>query len=60
MFRHLAALLASLLPDAQQFEVPAASHAMHLQNSDALNAGVLAFLSNHTEAGTSGPSVQRG
>ena len=44
MFRRLAALLASLLPNGQRLTVPQASHAMHLQNPDALNAGLLAFL----------------
>jgi pimeloyl-ACP methyl ester carboxylesterase len=43
MFRHLAALLSSLLPNAQRLTVPAACHAMHLQNAEDLNAGLLAF-----------------
>jgi pimeloyl-ACP methyl ester carboxylesterase len=44
MFRHLAALLTSLLPNARSLDVPAASHVMHLENPDALNAGLLQFL----------------
>jgi pimeloyl-ACP methyl ester carboxylesterase len=43
-FRRLAALLAGLLPNSQTLDVPAASHAMHLQNPQAVNAGLLSFL----------------
>jgi pimeloyl-ACP methyl ester carboxylesterase len=46
MFRRLAALLAALLPDSRTLEVPSASHAMHLENPAALNAGLLRFLAS--------------
>lgn len=42
--RRLAGRLASLLPHSSRLEVPNASHAMHFQNPDFLNAGLLRFL----------------
>jgi pimeloyl-ACP methyl ester carboxylesterase len=48
----LSALLASLLPNAQRLDVPGASHAMHLQNPDVLNTGLIGFLSGHRLPGT--------
>ena len=42
--RQLARLLASLLPDSRELEVPAASHAMHFQNPTVVNAGLIQFL----------------
>jgi pimeloyl-ACP methyl ester carboxylesterase len=46
MFQRLAALLATLLPDSRRLEVPFASHAMHVENPVALNAGLLSFLAS--------------
>lgn len=43
-FRRVAAVLASLLPHSDTFVVPSASHAMHVENPDALNAALLNFL----------------
>jgi pimeloyl-ACP methyl ester carboxylesterase len=42
--RRLAALLASLLPNARRLDVPGASHLMHLQNAAAFNARLQGFL----------------
>ena len=49
MFRRLAELLASLLPNSRTLEVPAASHAMHVENPTAVNDAVLRFLAEVTE-----------
>ena len=46
MFRRLAELLASLIPSSRRLEIPSASHAMHLSNPGALNAGLLQFLAH--------------
>jgi pimeloyl-ACP methyl ester carboxylesterase len=46
IFRRLAALLAALLPDSRNLEVPSASHVMHVENPAALNAGLLSFLAS--------------
>jgi pimeloyl-ACP methyl ester carboxylesterase len=42
--RRMAALLRSLLPNSSSFEVPSASHVMHLENPTALNPVLLRFL----------------
>ena len=44
MFRHLAALLTSLLPDDRWLVVPAASHLMHVENPAVINANLRRFL----------------
>jgi pimeloyl-ACP methyl ester carboxylesterase len=49
MFRRLAGLLASLLPNSRTLNVPAASHAMHVENPTAVNDAVLRFLASVTE-----------
>ena len=49
MFRRLAALLAALLPNSRTVDVPAASHAMHLENPAALNDALVRFLAEATE-----------
>jgi pimeloyl-ACP methyl ester carboxylesterase len=48
MFGRLASLLASLLPNSHTLTVPAASHAMHVENPTAVNDAVLRFLANVT------------
>lgn len=48
MFGRLASLLASLLPNSHTLNVPAASHAMHVENPAAVNDAVLRFLANVT------------
>ena len=45
--RRLAGLLAALLPNSRRLDIPSASHAMHVQNPDAVNAGVLRFLTEN-------------
>ena len=42
--RRMATLLASLLPNSSSFEVPSASHVMHLENPAAFNPALLRFL----------------
>lgn len=49
MFRRLAGLLASLLPNSRTLDVPAASHAMHVENPAAVNDALLRFLAEVTE-----------
>jgi pimeloyl-ACP methyl ester carboxylesterase len=49
MFRRLAGLLATLLPNGRKVTVPAASHMMHIQNPAAVNAAALRFLTEVTE-----------
>ena len=49
MFRRLAELLAALLPNSRTLEVPAASHAMHVENPTAVNDPLLRFLASVTE-----------
>lgn len=49
IFRRLAELLASLLPNSRTRDVPAASHAMHLENPTAVNDAILRFLAEVTE-----------
>jgi pimeloyl-ACP methyl ester carboxylesterase len=49
IFRRLAGLLASLLPNSRTVNVPTASHAMHCQNPTAVNDAVLRFLANVTD-----------
>jgi pimeloyl-ACP methyl ester carboxylesterase len=44
IFRRLCAVLAGLLPNGQRLDVPNASHLMHLENPDAVNASILRFL----------------
>lgn len=44
LFRRLADLVASLLPNSRRLDIPSASHAMHLQNPAAVNTGLLRFL----------------
>jgi len=48
MFRQITDRLHRLLPHAERIEVPAASHAMHMENAPAYNAMVLEFLSRHS------------
>jgi pimeloyl-ACP methyl ester carboxylesterase len=60
LLHRLAALLASMLPNVGRLEVPAASHLMHLDNPDVLNAGLLRFLCeqsdpNESTSGLSAP-----
>jgi len=43
VLRRLAKLLAELLPNSRRLEVPSASHFMHLENPDPVNAGLLRF-----------------
>ena len=43
VLRRLAQLLAAQLPNSRRLEVPSASHFMHLDNPDAVNAGMLRF-----------------
>jgi pimeloyl-ACP methyl ester carboxylesterase len=43
VLRQLAEFLAALLPNSRRLEVPSASHFMHLENPDAVNAAVLRF-----------------
>ena len=43
VLRRLAELLAAQLPNSRRLEVPSASHFMHLDNPDAVNAGMLRF-----------------
>ncbi len=45
--RRLAELLANLLPNAEQLDIPDATHAMHLQNPDGFHRGLLRFLAAH-------------
>ena len=45
----LAELLAALLPNSQRLEVPSASHFMHLENPNAVNAGLLRFFAQVKE-----------
>ena len=45
--RRLAGLLAALLPNSRRLDIPSASHAMHIQNPAAVNAGVLRFLTEN-------------
>ena len=47
--RRLAELLAGLLPHSRSLEVPGASHAMHVENPDAVNAALLRFFAEITE-----------
>ena len=47
--RRLAELLAGLLPNSRRLEVPSASHVMHVENPDAVNAALLRFLAEITE-----------
>jgi pimeloyl-ACP methyl ester carboxylesterase len=49
MFKRLAGLLAGLLPNGRILTVPAASHAMHVQNPTAVNDALLRFLAEVTE-----------
>lgn len=49
MFRRLAELLASLLPNSRTVEVPAASHAMHVENPTVVNDALLRFLASVTK-----------
>jgi pimeloyl-ACP methyl ester carboxylesterase len=49
MFRRLAGLLVSLLPNGRILTVPAASHAMHVQNPAAINDALLRFLAGVTQ-----------
>jgi pimeloyl-ACP methyl ester carboxylesterase len=49
MFRRLAGLLASLLPNSRRLEVSQASHAMHFQNPAEVNEGLLRFLADITD-----------
>ena len=49
MFRRLAELLASLLPNSRTVEVPAASHAMHVENPTVVNDALLRFLASVTD-----------
>lgn len=44
MFRRLCGALARLLPNSQLVDVPDASHLMHLENPDAVNARLMRFL----------------
>ena len=44
MFRRMAGLLASLLPESRRLEVPNASHVMHVENPAVVNAEILRFL----------------
>lgn len=46
----LTAVLEQLLPAAERFEIPAASHAMHEENAAAVNAAVLRFLDRRRNA----------
>ena len=46
IFRRLAELLASLLPNSRTLDVPAASHVMHVENPTAVNDALLRFLAN--------------
>jgi pimeloyl-ACP methyl ester carboxylesterase len=48
MFARLSSLLASLLPNSDTLNVPAASHAMHAENPTAVNDAVMRFLANVT------------
>ncbi len=45
--RRLAGLLAALLPNSRRLDIPSASHVMHVENPDAVNAGVLRFLTEN-------------
>jgi len=47
--RRLAGLLAALLPNSRQLDIPSASHVMHVENPAALNAGLLRFLTDVAE-----------
>lgn len=47
MFGRVTDELARVLPDAERAAIPAASHGMHRQNTEAFNAAVLAFLATH-------------
>lgn len=49
MFRRLAGLLAALLPNGQTLDVPAASHAMHVENPAVVNDALLRFLAEATK-----------
>jgi pimeloyl-ACP methyl ester carboxylesterase len=46
--RTLTRKLASLLPNAEQVEIPNASHLMHEQNAEGFNRAVMAFLRRHS------------
>jgi pimeloyl-ACP methyl ester carboxylesterase len=46
MFRRLAGLLAALLPNSRTATVPAASHAMHIENPTPTNEAMLRFLAD--------------
>jgi pimeloyl-ACP methyl ester carboxylesterase len=45
--RRLAGLLAAILPNSRRLDIPSAGHAMHVENPDAVNAGVLRFLTEN-------------
>lgn len=49
IFRRLAGLLASLLPNSRTIDVPAASHAMHVENPTVVNDAVSRFLADATK-----------
>ena len=47
MFAAINKRLRTLLPQAEQAEIPAASHAMQAENAPAYNEAVLRFLAAH-------------
>jgi pimeloyl-ACP methyl ester carboxylesterase len=50
LFHRLTDRLQELLPRAERFEIPGASHMMHEDNARAYNRAVLSFLETHSEA----------
>jgi pimeloyl-ACP methyl ester carboxylesterase len=47
MLRHIVEILARSMPNNEQAEIPGASHGLQLENPDAFNERVLAFLAKH-------------
>jgi pimeloyl-ACP methyl ester carboxylesterase len=49
VFRRLTDRLQELIPIVERVEIPGASHAMHEENSAAVNEAILRFLARHRD-----------